>query len=669
MDAGKRTGDSFTAPENMIIKRILVYLDGDNNPLPDQYWKVSLQTSNPITGLPSGTELAGVVRTVTETIGYDGAITQWNFTENVKITRGIKYWIVSEFVSGTPPSGSQTLYLVHNTVFTPEGMSPDQNYKTKSWFPATVVPVRNVWGQEDYSWQDTTYRRYYYNGSSWSNSSRIPVTAVETEDGIIYGSVHRHKFTSLRPGTEVQAEQFKVIEQNITVNQLTIGGRGNGNPPPNVNIKAELLEGDANINKPNKKNVIWSMDTFIDSSKLWGVIGNDYMTLYTQYINPPITLEKNKYYMLVLSADGLTSGAFVMDMAGPRDSDFNSEDPLYGASRTYESQDARSYAAGSLSDSDWSAQASSSRHKYDLPVPMKLVGRYQGEFTTKILDADGEDWVNISFSFELEEQGTKVKAHYSVSDDNLTWDDWIFLNGANNLSSDTIYELPFQNQKRYIQIKGILSTDDPAYTPILHSLTVNSSLSPVDTIPPTIVAVDPVNNSIEISVNKNITVVFSENIQAGSSYGDITLTDSNNINIGLSKNIGGNVLSVTQVNKFSYDQHYTLSIPAEAVKDFAGNSFTNSYSFGFTTTKISAERGPYVFPVPFVAGKNAQLTFGNLAISSEIEIYSIDGVLILKKEVSDLSYSFIPNELVPGVYMYLIKSSKGITSGKIVIIK
>ncbi len=78
---------------------------------------------------------------------------------------------------------------------------------------------------------------------------------------------------------------------------------------------------------------------------------------------------------------------------------------------------------------------------------------------------------------------------------------------------------------------------------------------------------------------------------------------------------------------------------------------------------------PYVYPVPYVKGKNTSLTFSNLVPPSKIEIYSVDGVLLHEKEVDAPTYSFVPDSFASGVYVYLIKNSKGTTSGKLVIIR
>lgn len=78
---------------------------------------------------------------------------------------------------------------------------------------------------------------------------------------------------------------------------------------------------------------------------------------------------------------------------------------------------------------------------------------------------------------------------------------------------------------------------------------------------------------------------------------------------------------------------------------------------------------PYVFPIPYTFNKNSKLTFSNLEKPSKIEIYSLEGNLLWSKEVDAAAYSFVPDQFTSGVYMYVIKNSKGKTDGKFIIIR
>ena len=107
----------------------------------------------------------------------------------------------------------------------------------------------------------------------------------------------------------------------------------------------------------------------------------------------------------------------------------------------------------------------------------------------------------------------------------------------------------------------------------------------IDTVAPTISSTDPVNGATNVPLNKVIIVTLSENIQTGSSYGDITLKDSGDNIIAITKSINNNLLTITPNDNLTRNTRYTVNIPAGAVMDMAGNIFANNYSFSFTTRR------------------------------------------------------------------------------------
>lgn len=107
--------------------------------------------------------------------------------------------------------------------------------------------------------------------------------------------------------------------------------------------------------------------------------------------------------------------------------------------------------------------------------------------------------------------------------------------------------------------------------------------------------------------------------------------------------------------------------------DEAGNESAQTAAASVTTSAVSSAAGQkeYAYPVPFTGDKNAKVTFANLKAdeATKIEIYSLDGNLIYEKEVTGTYHSFVPADFASGTYVYHIKTSKGVTTGKIVIIK
>jgi hypothetical protein len=75
------------------------------------------------------------------------------------------------------------------------------------------------------------------------------------------------------------------------------------------------------------------------------------------------------------------------------------------------------------------------------------------------------------------------------------------------------------------------------------------------------------------------------------------------------------------------------------------------------------------YPVPFVAGRDANITFTNILPPAVFEIYSIEGSLIYSCNLNAVRYDYDPKSLASGVYQYVIKDSLNTKNGKIVIIK
>ncbi|MEW6447756.1 MAG: Ig-like domain-containing protein [Bacillota bacterium] len=116
-----------------------------------------------------------------------------------------------------------------------------------------------------------------------------------------------------------------------------------------------------------------------------------------------------------------------------------------------------------------------------------------------------------------------------------------------------------------------------------------------DTTPPRVTGTDPPNNATGVKVNKTVTVTFSENVQAGSKYDQIVLKDALGNAVACGKSISGKVLTIDPAADLSYNVHYTVSIPAAAVKDTAGNALAGEYTFGFTTEALTPAPAPPAF--------------------------------------------------------------------------
>ena len=100
----------------------------------------------------------------------------------------------------------------------------------------------------------------------------------------------------------------------------------------------------------------------------------------------------------------------------------------------------------------------------------------------------------------------------------------------------------------------------------------------IDTLPPELIGTVPLDNTIEVTVDKNISLTFSEKIQAGT--GDIILssddgTDIRTIAITDSSqiSIAGDTLIINPTDDLLKDKGYSVQLAAGVITDLAGNPF------------------------------------------------------------------------------------------------
>lgn len=114
-----------------------------------------------------------------------------------------------------------------------------------------------------------------------------------------------------------------------------------------------------------------------------------------------------------------------------------------------------------------------------------------------------------------------------------------------------------------------------------------------DLTSPTVISADPSNYAVGVNLNQVIKVTFSENILEGPNYNGISLKSSSGSTVSATKNISGNVLSITPA-ALNYGTKYILTIPQGALKDFASNTLEASYSLSFTTMAEPDTTAPWV---------------------------------------------------------------------------
>jgi subtilisin family serine protease/methionine-rich copper-binding protein CopC len=122
---------------------------------------------------------------------------------------------------------------------------------------------------------------------------------------------------------------------------------------------------------------------------------------------------------------------------------------------------------------------------------------------------------------------------------------------------------------------------DGARQPLGEALNLSFSTD----LEPTITSTFPTKDAVNVIIDGNLSVYFSEDIYPGTAYNDITLRDANNNLVNMTSiAIWGNALKIWH-EPFNYSAQYTLTIPSGAVRDGTGNELSSASSLSFTTIK------------------------------------------------------------------------------------
>ncbi len=104
-----------------------------------------------------------------------------------------------------------------------------------------------------------------------------------------------------------------------------------------------------------------------------------------------------------------------------------------------------------------------------------------------------------------------------------------------------------------------------------------------DTKAPTVTKTSPANLDTDVMIESSIVIRFSENIVKGKSISKVTLKDGNKKAVTYTYEIKDNLLIISPKSDLKYNTQYAVGIPADAVKDKAGNSLKQPVTSGFLT--------------------------------------------------------------------------------------
>ncbi|MBZ2164620.1 right-handed parallel beta-helix repeat-containing protein [Methanobacterium spitsbergense] len=118
----------------------------------------------------------------------------------------------------------------------------------------------------------------------------------------------------------------------------------------------------------------------------------------------------------------------------------------------------------------------------------------------------------------------------------------------------------------------------------LDNQTVKTSVKIIDTIPPKVLLTNPTNWKTGFSKTSSIAIKFSEYLKTSTYYNHITIKNlTTGKYVTITKSITRNTLYLKMpLTRLAYNW-YQVTIPKDAIKDYAGNNLSATYTFRFKT--------------------------------------------------------------------------------------
>ncbi len=176
---------------------------------------------------------------------------------------------------------------------------------------------------------------------------------------------------------------------------------------------------------------------------------------------------------------------------------------------------------------------------------------------------------------------------------------------------------------------------------VLMSMTSTAFAAKKDTKAPTVTKTSPVDKTGGIMRETSLVVRFSEAVTKGKAIKKLALTDANGSAVKYAYEIKDNLLTITPKADLNYSMAYTLTVPAAAVKDSAGNDLKEEYTLNFITEADPSKDNPeadtsYKYNMEIEANLQGQLTEGmQLYLIQYLKLFGIDAKIKKVELVSD----------------------------------
>ena len=198
--------------------------------------------------------------------------------------------------------------------------------------------------------------------------------------------------------------------------------------------------------------------------------------------------------------------------------------------------------------------------------------------------------------------------------------------------------------------------------------TVNTDVTINSAAPPVVTSTDPVNNAVNVALNKVIQITFDKNIQLGMNpWIELYETGTGNTKT-FTTNIVDNVLSITPTSLLALGTQYSVILHSNSITDMAGIGLAAPYTTRFTTeaAPVVTSTSPVYNAFNVALNKVIQITFDKaiqLGTNPWIEFKTSSGTIVpYTTNIIGNILSITPNSLLnAGTKYTVILHSNSIT--------
>ncbi|WP_223791937.1 Ig-like domain-containing protein [Methanobacterium spitsbergense] len=150
-----------------------------------------------------------------------------------------------------------------------------------------------------------------------------------------------------------------------------------------------------------------------------------------------------------------------------------------------------------------------------------------------------------------------------------------------------------------------------AVTSTVDAETVNTDVTINSAAPPVVTSTDPVNNAVNVALNKVIEITFDKNIQIGMNpWIELYETVTGNTKT-FTTNILDNILSITPSSLLALGTQYSVILHSNSITDMAGIGLAAPYTTRFTTeaAPVVTSTSPVYNAFNVALNKVIQITF------------------------------------------------------------